>query len=221
MAALAAQHLLPAERGDIDLVPRNVVGKDRAGRVGEGQALAGLRDPFAIGHAHAAGGAVPGEQHVVGEIDLRQIGQLAIVGAVQLGFEPQLLDRVGDPALAKAFPGQHRHAARAQHRPHRHFESAGVAAGDDPDPVRIGQLQHFAHQIDAIAQARLADLGAVRAAKAFGCQFFGGIARRLGAGTGRKERPGRLRLRLHSISHVDSPYREHARRWDRVARSRS
>ena len=33
--AFSAKHLLPTERGDIDLVPRNIVGEDGAGRCGE------------------------------------------------------------------------------------------------------------------------------------------------------------------------------------------
>ena len=32
--ALAAEHLLPTEGGDIDSVPRQVIGEHRAGRVG-------------------------------------------------------------------------------------------------------------------------------------------------------------------------------------------
>ena len=38
------------------------------------------RDPVAVGHAHARGGAVPGEQHVAVEIDLGEIGQPAVLG---------------------------------------------------------------------------------------------------------------------------------------------
>ena len=53
VAALAAEHLLPGEGRDIDLVPRNVVSEDAAGRVGEAQALAVSRDPVAVRHANA------------------------------------------------------------------------------------------------------------------------------------------------------------------------
>src|SRR3546814_3558499 len=54
--ALAPQHLLPREGGDIDLVPRQVVGEHRAGRIGEAQSFAVGGDPFAIGDARAGGG---------------------------------------------------------------------------------------------------------------------------------------------------------------------
>src|ERR1700753_3558070 len=54
-------------------------------------------------------------------------------------------------------------------------------------PMRCVQGQHFAHQVDAVLQPRLADLGAVRAAQRFGGEFLGGISGRLGAGTGREE----------------------------------
>ena len=44
----------------------------RRGGVADGQALAVGGDPVAIRHAHARGGAVPGEDHVAVEIDLRR-----------------------------------------------------------------------------------------------------------------------------------------------------
>ena len=52
--------------------------KAARGRVADGQALAVAGIQSRIRHAHARGGAVPGEDHVVVEIDLREIGQLAI-----------------------------------------------------------------------------------------------------------------------------------------------
>src|SRR5690606_16836103 len=79
--AFAAEHLLPREGRDIDLVPGNVVGEHRAGRVGETEAFAVVRNPVAVRHAHAGGGTIPGEQHVVRPVDLAQIRNLAIVGA--------------------------------------------------------------------------------------------------------------------------------------------
>jgi hypothetical protein len=69
----------------------------------------------AVRHAHAGGGAVPGEDHIAVEIDLaRKIRQLAIGRFILRGVELQLLDHVGDPAGAEAFPGHHVDAARAQ-----------------------------------------------------------------------------------------------------------
>ena len=47
----------------------------------------------------------------------------------------------------------------------------------------VGQLQHFAHQIDAQRKARLADLGAVRAAERRVGEAPGCPAGTLGAGT--------------------------------------
>jgi hypothetical protein len=61
------------ERGDVDLVPRNVIGEHAAGGVGESQAFAISRDPFAVGNADARSRAVPGEQDVVGPVDLVEI----------------------------------------------------------------------------------------------------------------------------------------------------
>ena len=90
---------------------------------------------------------------------------MAVVGADDGRVELKLLRGVGDPALAEALPSERRHGARAEHRPHRHFKGAGVRARNDADAVRIGQLQHLAHQVDAELQARLADLGAVRPAE--------------------------------------------------------
>ena len=187
MAALAAQHLLPGEGGDVDLGPVDLIGEDRAGGVGEGQALAVGRNPVGIGHAHARGGAVPGEQHIVREVDGGKVGQLAIVGTDHGRVELQLLGGVRHPAFAEAFPGQRRHRAGAQHRPHRHFEGTGVATRHDADAVGVGQVQQLAHQVDAVGEAGLADLGAVRTAERLGGQLGGIPARRLGAGTGREK----------------------------------
>ncbi|MCY1171992.1 hypothetical protein D9M73_121180 [compost metagenome] len=217
--AFAAQHFLPGEGGDVDLGPVNVIREHRAGRVGEAEAFARVGDPVGIGHAHARGGAVPGEQNVVRPVDRVQIGQLAVIGAQHGGIDLELLDRVGHPAFAEAFPGERGDGLCTQHRPHRHFERAGVGTGDDADAVRFGELQQLAHQIDGILQPRLADLRAVRAPQRFGGEIGGGPARRLGARARGKIRACRqMRGTRRKVSHVVSPYREHARRWDRVAR---
>ncbi len=217
--ALAAEHLLPRESGDIDLVPRQIVGEHRAGRVGEAEAGAVVRDPRAVGHAYAAGGAVPGKQHVMAPVDIGEIGQLAIVGADDVRVELQLLDRVGDPALAEAFPRDGGNRAGAEHGPHRHFISAGVRAGDDADAVRAGQLEVGAHEVDAMREALLADFAAMRPAEAVSGKCGGGPARGLGARPRREERARGQAIRL-GIGHVFSPRRELAPRWDGVARSR-
>ncbi|PAV92650.1 hypothetical protein WR25_16934 [Diploscapter pachys] len=158
MTALATQHLLPAERRDIDLRPVDIISEHAAGRVGEGQALAGFRDKVRVRHADAAGGAVPGEQHVVRPVDLAEVGQLAIIGADDGGVDLELLDGIRHPAFTEAFPRERGHGSRAQHRPHRHLERARVAARHDADAVRVRQVKQLAHQVDAILQALLADL---------------------------------------------------------------
>ena len=101
---------------------------------------------------------------------LREVGQLAVGGLDDAGVvELELLDHVGDPAFAEAFPGQHVDAAGAEHRPQRHLDGAGIGGGHDADAVIGGHVQQLAGQVDGELQARLAELGAVRAAEA--CRF--------------------------------------------------
>jgi hypothetical protein len=47
----------------------------------------------------------------------------------------QLLDDVGHPAGAEAFPGQHVDAALAEQRPQRHLDGAGIGSRHDADAV--------------------------------------------------------------------------------------
>ena len=75
------------------------------------------------------------------------------------------LTDVGHPAFAEALPGEHGDRPRAEHRPHRHLDRAGVGAGDDADQVAVGDAQHLAGQLDRVAEPRLAELRAVRAAE--------------------------------------------------------
>ena len=159
MPALSAQHFLPTEGGDVDLVPGNVIGKNRTGCVGKGQAFAVIGNPFTVRYAHTTGGAVPGEKNIVIPVDLRQVGKLAIISAMYLGLKLQLLDCIGDPTFSEAFPCKRSHAARAKHRPHRHFKGTGIRSRYDTDAMGFRKVEHLAHQIDAILQARLADLG--------------------------------------------------------------
>uniref|UniRef100_A0A0N4ZM82 LigA n=1 Tax=Parastrongyloides trichosuri TaxID=131310 RepID=A0A0N4ZM82_PARTI len=56
-ARLAAQRLLEAEGGHIQLVPRQVHRERRRGRVADGQPLAVVGDPVGVRHAHARGPA--------------------------------------------------------------------------------------------------------------------------------------------------------------------
>ncbi len=103
MRRLAAQHFLPG----------NIHGEHRGGRVGDGQAGALVGDPVAIRHPHTRYGAVPGEDDVTAEVDLRQIGQLAIFGdqGANVG-QLELPGDVGDPAQAEALLGQQIDARR-------------------------------------------------------------------------------------------------------------
>ena len=71
MCAFAAQNLLPGKGRHIELVPRHVIGKDRRGCVGKGQARTVIGNPIPIGDAHARGGAIPSEDDIMGGIDRR------------------------------------------------------------------------------------------------------------------------------------------------------
>ena len=93
-------------------------GVDRAGRVAEGQALAVGGRGGVVGHLHAAGGAVPGEDHVGVPVDGLEVGDLAVVGPHHLGVELELLGDVGDPALAEAFPGHGGYRPGPEQAPH-------------------------------------------------------------------------------------------------------
>ena len=95
-----------------------------------------------------------------------EIGQFA-VGRLQHArvLELELLDDVGDPAFAETFPGEHVDGARAEQRPQRHLDRAGVGAGRDADAIVGGNAENFARQVDRVFQLGLAELGAMRAAE--------------------------------------------------------
>ena len=162
----AAERLLPGERRDVELGPVEVLRESGGRRVAERQALAVGRDPIGVGDAHPRGGAVPGEHDVVVEVDLRKVRQLAI-GRLQRPrvLELELLDDVGDPALAEAFPGQHVDAARAEQRPQGHFDRAGVGPRRDADAVIARDAEHFARQVDRELELGFGELGAMRASQ--------------------------------------------------------
>ena len=184
MRRFAAQHLLPAEGGDIDLVPRNAHGKGGAGGIGEGQSLAILGDPVAVRDADAGRRAVPGEENVMSPVDRPEVGQFPIIGSDQMTFDVELVGDVLDPFLPEAFPAHRGDGARAEHRPHRHLERAGIRAGDDSDPMAVGQFEHLAHQRDAVCQSRLVMRAAMRPAETVEVELVGAPAGRLGAGPG-------------------------------------
>jgi len=201
MTAFATEHFLPAEGRDVDLVPREVIGEHRARRVGKAQPFAVVGDPVAVRDADARSGAVPGEEHVVRPVDLGEVGYLAVIGANDGRIELELLRSIGDPALAEALPCERRDGPLPKHRPHRHFKSAGVGPRHDADAVGVGKLKHLAHQVDAIGEARLADLRTMRAAERFGSDFGGIPSGRLCAGAGREIGARRAQLWRRHFSH--------------------
>ncbi len=156
------------------------------------EALAVRLDPVGVGHAHARGGAVPGEDDVGVGIDLGEIGDLAIT-RVKLGdvLELQFLDDVGDPAFAEGFPGDGGDGLRSEQRPQRHLDGAGIGRRHDADLVVGRHFQHFARQLDGLLELDLADLGAVRAAERCVLEILGIPAGALGTGAGGKMRHGR------------------------------
>ena len=167
MTALAAQNLLPGEGDDIELGEIEVLRKSSRGRVADRQTLAVSRNEIGIGNAHAGGGAVPGEDHVAVEIDVGKVRaarhnrRFELAGVLEL----ELLDDIGDPASAEAFPGNHVDAALAEQRPERHFDGAGVGSRHDADAVIRRHVQNFTGKVDGLLQLGLADLGAVRPAE--------------------------------------------------------
>ena len=149
MSGLAAQNFLPGESNDVEFWPVDILCKRGGSRVADRQARAPGCDPVGVGHADAGCRAVPSEDDVIVEIDAGQVRQFA-VGRFQRPrvLDPQLPDNVGDPAVAKAFPGEHVNAASAEHCPQRHLDRAGVRAGRNADAVVRRDPQHLAGQID-------------------------------------------------------------------------
>lgn len=166
MSALAAQHLLPGESDDIEFFEVEPLRECGGSRIADGQALAVRGNEIAVRHANARRGAVPGEHHIAVEIDLGEIRQLAVAGfdLAHVG-ELQLLDHVGDPAGAKALPGNHVDAALAEQRPQRHLDRTGVRRRHDADAVTRRDLENLARQLDRLFELGLADLGAVGTAE--------------------------------------------------------
>ena len=187
-ARFAAERLLPGEGHDIELRPVELLREGGRGGVGDGQALAVGGDPVAIGHAHAGGGAVPGEDHVMVEIDRAEVRRSrhrrALRTRASFSFSCLTMSVTQpSPKLSQASTST---GARAEQRPHRHFHRAGVGGGHDADAVIGGNLQDFAGQVDGELQLGLADLGAMRTAERRVLERFERPAGALGAGTGRK-----------------------------------
>ncbi|MEH2475460.1 hypothetical protein V1284_006904 [Nitrobacteraceae bacterium AZCC 2299] len=145
MTGLAAQRLLPGEGDDIELGPVERLRERRRGGVANRQAFTIGLDPVGIGHAHAGGGAVPGEDDVGSRIGLAEIRDFAIAG-MQLGDIPELqfLDDIADPALAEGFPGDGGNGTLTEQRPQRHLHGAGIRRRHDADLVAGRYFKHFA-----------------------------------------------------------------------------
>ena len=220
MLRFGPHHLLPAIGRGIELGPIHLLRENGAGRIVDRHAFAAFGQPVGVRNLRARGRTVPGEDDVVFLRDRRQVRNMAVIGVQrgQLG-QFELLDRILNPDIAEAFPRRHGgRAIGAQHRPHRAFERAGIARGHDADEVILRHAEHLLRQVDGVFQPRLAEAAAVRAAERFGFEIGCGPALALGSRPGREE--GTLRLERRLVSHVFSPFREHARRWDRVARGR-
>ena len=101
-------------------------------------------------------------------------------------LELELLDDVGHPSVAKAFPRKNIDASRAEKRPERHLDGAGVGAWGDPDAVIGGNAEHFAGEVDRELELGFARLCAMRTAERRFTQDCGGPAGALGAWAGRE-----------------------------------
>mmetsp|Transcript_44875 Transcript_44875/g.107681 ORF Transcript_44875/g.107681 Transcript_44875/m.107681 type:complete len:427 (+) Transcript_44875:84-1364(+) len=181
--ALAAEALLPREGDDVELVPRHVLREDGRGGVGDGETLAVGRDLDVSGDAHARGGAVGGEDDVLVEVDLGEVGQHAVVALhVSHILELELLHDVRVPVAAEALEVHARDRLRAEQRPHGHLDRAGVRGRHDADVVVLGEahrLEQLARAVDRAGKLVLADLGTVGAAEHRAGEAGNGVARAL------------------------------------------
>ena len=173
-----------------------------------------------VGDADARCGAVPGEHHVVRPVDGGKIGQFAITGLEDRDvLEPQLPDDIVHPAFAEGFPGQHGDRTRAEQRPQRHLDRAGVGCRHDPDPVAGRNLQYLAGEIDGAPELGLAKLGAMRAAERGVGEGLKAPAGVLGAGAGREMRvvgrTGGIAMVMALSFQIGAP------RWGGVSRRRT
>jgi hypothetical protein len=84
------------------------------GRITDRKAGAVFSNPVAVRDSNAAGRSIPGENHVACGVDAVQLGNLTIIGGSNVRFELQLLEDVGHPAGAEAFPCQHGDRLRSE-----------------------------------------------------------------------------------------------------------
>ena len=127
------------------------------------------------------------------EIDLAEVGQLAVVGLDGARvLELELLDHVGHPAERRKLSQASTSTPRAPSSDHSAISTrAGVGGRHDADQVVGRHLQDLAGQVDRLLELGLADLGAMRAPERRIAQRLERPAGSLGAGTGRKIGIGR------------------------------
>src|SRR5690606_24023106 len=105
-------------------------------------------------------------------------------------FYFQMIGNILAPIFAEHIPAQHIDAARAQHRPQRHFYRAGIRGRDDAAYIVIRDAEQSFMPCDDVLELRLAVRGAVRAPEERTRQGIEAPARALGTGPGRKIRVG-------------------------------
>ena len=144
-AALAAEHLLPGEGHDIELVEMAASwakAAEVASQMVRPARSAGIASP--VRHTHAGRGAVPGEHHVMRSgFDRRDrsgknaIGRLRCSPTSSASFN--CLTDIGHPSgLPKdSQASRSAQAARAEQRPQRHFHGAGIGGRHDADAVAV------------------------------------------------------------------------------------
>ena len=206
MGRFAAQHLLPAEGGYIQTVPRQVHRESGRGRIAERQALAVRRDLECRRNTYAGRGAVVSEADVVIKVHASQIDNLAVGRSFFGRVDLELFQRIGDPAGAEAFPCQHFNMPLAEHSPHGHLIGTGVGRRHDGDFVVGRYAQNFARRLDRFQQLGFAGCGAVASAQGRVRQLCQIKCGGFGAWAGRKTRIRRPRGRC-SHSHVSYPLR--------------
>ena len=102
MGSFPTQHFLPAVGHYVEFFPGQHHGEHRGSGITDGQALALIADPLAIGHLDSRCGAVPGKNDVVIRAGLSKVRQVAVICSVTIDLlQFQLLHDVQPPALAK------------------------------------------------------------------------------------------------------------------------
>ena len=102
MGAFPAQYFLPAVGHDVEFFPGQRHGEHRGSGITQGQALALIADPLAIGHLDSRCGAIPGKNDVMIPAGLTKVRQGAVICGVTVDLlQFQLLHDVQQPALAK------------------------------------------------------------------------------------------------------------------------